>query len=381
MDTDLNISDITADFVTETLEITTEASNDTSCNLSTTFITAKNNLMLFAYVFVSTIHGLAGIPIHVICLIAFWKIAKRESLYVYQVIVVSLETVESILFVVYAYSMQWCFTTLPVVKTWWCDNYFTYHATQPVVSLLNVFTTARLLMVVAMCCDRCFAMTKPFVYKNINRKRHQLCAFTSCVLLGTFIGVPDWFILSIGRDDSGELAFLMNDQFLNSSFAKFSTALRTLILVASMTTLVLCNSITMFCHRKRKQQFSNHGKSRDDEKDRKKKADEKTLLLLTWFQTIFTFMDIFLYATYYLVQYAVPEFLDCEGDILTPVLDATLELNSVLNLYLTMIISKTFRRLIWNHVPCRRKTQEKQANVITMVETRIVRPFSVAQPW
>lgn len=89
----------------------------------------------------------------------------------------------------------------------------------------------------------------------------------------------------------------------------------------------------------------------------RKRKVEKTLLVLTLCQSIFTSIDMAMFSIYYTLAYTVPTFLACVGKIVGPICDGVLSIAGIAEFFAMIAVSKGFRKTLLSNFPYRKASR------------------------
>lgn len=216
------------------------------------------------------------------------------------------------------------------------------------IPFLNAFATIRLLLSVSMTIERIFAMRWPFAYRSIQHKKHQAIAVVTCVVLGIGTSVFDVFrnILIPDSDDPTRYRIITDDNFVESTVGIGLACLRTVLRMIGMVLLVICNVVVIRLYRAKVSQAKLLTRSGQDEREKQKRANEKTLMILTVVQSFMTFIETGFYVTVYVIIYVERKAWPCRGQLLGTCLDIIVQVTTTGNLYVAILFSKPFRQLV-----------------------------------
>lgn len=297
--------------------------------------------------------GLLG---HATSLVVFYKQSKVEPAYFYQVALTVSES--CYLLLVIPYCMMMIFYWNPNGSSaWYQQNYalmwIMAHLATPLVNM--AFTTNQF-FIISMAVDRVFALWRPLLYKQRNHKVLRFVASSTSVILGVSTSIFDCFRYSdpsLGRSKGYKLIV---SPFLNSAISKGLSRLRDVIHLVNLFALVTLNIALFVAYRKGTKKVSRMNSRTDQEKRQKnRKEEEITLLLLAIFQCGSAAIYTISHTAFYLALSINPSFENCGADFWAPLLDATFLVIDAANFYAVVIVSKQFRRLIAQQLPCARR--------------------------
>lgn len=118
------------------------SSNKSHCERSSALSLITINFQFVTYFILSPIHSYFGVPIHTLCLLSFYKHVKSNSVYIYHIFMVALETAVTLFFLLYSFSLHWCLLDHTRQDLWCHKSYFiAFYASHLSIPLMNIFTT------------------------------------------------------------------------------------------------------------------------------------------------------------------------------------------------------------------------------------------------
>lgn len=323
-----------------------------TCEVSPSVIKLKEIAELICYHIITPIYFFIGLFGNLTLLVAFQRQSKTDGAYAYQVFLTISKTCEIIAFSAFTVTFKLAAAAAQIddhggVK-WFKRNYYLMFYVAHIVCVgLNVFVTSSLFCSVAMTADRVFALAKPYVYKSINRKRHQLIAALCCFGFSLLLNVYDawsWVVVelpgALGNESDGYV-IRANPDFIGTSLsmglANFRTAIRLICVVA----LIGLNVSMALLYRK---QF--HKVNHTDRKEQEMKRTEKTLLMLTIYQSLLTTTSQVPHCAYYVAQFASVEFTRCWGAVLAPFVDGCIQICDAIDFFIIITMNQRMRRSV-----------------------------------
>lgn len=326
--------------------------NDTCPSLEW-YLHANHILTIGTYYVGTLLYFIFGMLGHITCLFSFYKQAKTDNAYRYQIFLTANETVEIVAYLLASICVFWFsgFSGTEGAK-WFRSNYtLMWFASHIAIMQLNMLITNSLLLSLAVVADRLFALTKPFVYKAINHKCHQNVAITVCFVLGIATSIFGYFQFTATLDqETGLYTLEINVPFVTSDIANILAQIRNAVRVFSLIALVISNTVLVVLYRKRNNKVTKLT-STVDKKKKERKDMEKTLTFLTIFQCLFNSISMLALVSFYAAFYILPSFSVCESLLWAPLLDGTLQFLDLADLYVVFSISKKFRQIIFTSVP------------------------------
>lgn len=226
----------------------------------------------------------------------------------------------------------------------WCqENYaLMWYAAHVASPLEHTFLTTSLLLYVNMAADRAFAIASPLRHKALNHRKHQILAFVVSLTLGVSTSIFDVFRYDVIQDGY-KYALAMDETYVDSTTAFVCDIIRNALRIAGNLMLIICNiAMVVSYHIKlRRIKFID-----SNDQMGKRRSTQKTLLLLTLFQSFFQTVDMTLYNTFFTLEYSIPGFADCYGLVMAPLCDLVQQLAGTAELFALLTICRQFRRSV-----------------------------------
>lgn len=298
-------------------------------------------------------------------LIALYQQSKKETAYWYQ-IVLTLSEVALIFTRASAVLLFYYLTAFEGTGPTWFSSCYgcLWVAAHFTIPLKNMFVTTSLLLAVVMSADRIFALGKPFVYKNIKHKRHQAIACATCVAIGissSFFSTIQ-FYPKLGK--SGFYFINIDSAFVASKIAVVLSQLRNAVQIIGTVALLCCNAVMIILYRKYVRKVENVGAASEVKKRREQK---KVLMVLAVSESVCNLISMSAVISLYAMLFTIPNFNQCENPFITPLTDITVDVAAAADCYVAFIVSKTFRKMIFESVPCFRRFADATKGVKNVV--------------
>lgn len=354
------------------------SNSSSSCDLSLSYIQTKNDAYFFVFYILTPIYFVVAFIGHILCLVGFVKRAKIEPTYSYQIYICMAKLLEIVFFTIFVITYKWLSGIESQGVKWYKENYYLmWYAAHESTPMSNSCISTSLFMAVAMTGDRLFAMWKPFVYRNINAKRHQAIAVCVCFLLGWSTSIFDWFRYELISGDNIYVA-VVNSGYVGGILGITLANIRNAFRAGAVLALVVGNIILV-------RLFSRHCKVKpiaaagagagagakrksiiEIEKQAKRKSSEQNLLIIVVAQSILTSVVIFLFVTYYVLSYADPAFIFCKGVMFASVMDGTLEISDMIIFVVVVAVDKKVRKAILAAITRKKSMVEIMADQMQM---------------
>lgn len=340
--------------------LTANATSGT-CNLGESLPIIEYNLSVVAYQILPTIYFFIGIITRSLCLFAFYKHLKKEKEYIYQIFA-SLSELLEVITITLLFVTKNNLSGYDLPGALWFQKSYALMWYSAVISspLANGFITTSLLISVSMAADRLFAIGKPFVYKNINRQRHQLIAIVICIALGLSTSAFDVFrCRTHPKGDIYEI--ILDDDYVETIAALSLSWVRNIVRIFGNLALIFCNIATIVYYRKN---INKTAPNENTQRLTKRIATQKTLLLLTVCQSIFKTIYLTLLNIYYSLAYIDTSFTKCVDIIFGPTLDIVKQITDSFEFFAMLGVSRHFRESILRCLKCKHRSNDKAATTI-----------------
>lgn len=325
-------------------------SANVSCDSNGTF-TLSESLNFIAFSVVAPVYFVFGVSARTICLVAFYKQYKKEKAYAYQMFMALYDMLAIITFAACTLTLNnFAGFRLPGAL-WFQRNYvlmwYSAHLASP---LDQSFITVTLLASLCMTADRVFALLRPLSHKAINHSRHQAVAASVCLFLGLATSAFDVCRYKVvKKGDLYELA--VNYDYLAAVTAYVLAQIRNVVRFVGNIALVACNVIMVVSYRNSVLKVT--VALNNDDLLAKRKRIERTLILLTLCQSIYSTINISLWNAYYGLVYGVLQFTACNGKIMAPINDLVMQVGEVVQFVVIWSVSKQFRATVRGSLRCK----------------------------
>lgn len=321
--------------------------NSTPCSLVLDNQNLINGLNFAAYYVSTPIYFVFGVSTRVVTLIAFYKQYKKnkDNGYGFQIIATTCDLLEIIVVTTSFLSFIANGFRFPPGAAWFQRSYVLMWYSAHLSAQYQSFITASLLISLCMAIDRAFALAKPFAYKTIKHGWRRSIAVIACYSLGILTGIFDVFRYDITED--GDLyKYVVNEEYVKMTSSIVLAHVRNAVRMISILALICCNIAMIFCYRSHAKKIA-ISDATSASRSVKRKATQKTLVLLTICQSTFTAVDVSFYTAYYSLVYATSTFSSCGGKLMAPMNDLTLHAATILEFVALCAISKEFRDTIF----------------------------------
>lgn len=318
-----------------------------NCTHSDAYIAFGNGVNKFAYNYVLHIYLPVGLGSNIILLAAFYRQAKTQQAYTYQVILTVSKTLEVLCFgflLVATYNFTgYDFFEKTYLLVWaYCRLSFPGHVW---------FICCSLLCTVAMSADRVFALSRPFVYKNINHKKHQIVAALFCVAIPAPIAMG-WIYFAAIVLEGDRYRHFLNQEYVQQWYPRIMGGTIEVILRTICCILLVGLNVTMIS-KFRKQKNKTIGQGISDQKETQRKAAERTITLLNFYQSVLMCFNQFPHVFLHILIYAAPDFSECHRLVTFPLADSAIMITDTFDLFFILIINQKLRQLIFDMLRCK----------------------------
>lgn len=280
----------------------------------------------FAQLFVILpIYATIGLFGHIICVGAFFKQAKNEKAYIYQILLEVTGCLENISFTLFLLSFLGG-GEFGDGYEWYQKSYFLmWYAAHLAIPLLHSFSVSCLMLNVSMAADRVFALTKPFAYKSINRKKHLAVALALSLVIGFGSTLFNSCLFEVQNGENQYMLGIDMD-FIQSLTSTILSNFCNFTRMVGLLALVTCNISILRQFGKHVAQIAKLTIVQLSTTDKRREAAEKSLLALTIVQSFFMAVTMFSYVLFYTAAYAIPLFAVCDQTVYAPLLNSVLML-------------------------------------------------------
>lgn len=283
------------------------------------------------------------------CVLVYRKqLQLGNSAYTYQIFVSTNQAASQLHQVVYILVYHFWSGIYVKYAGWFTGCYLCmWYAAHLITSLSNIFGFLEILFGICITADRILALTKPFLYKNLNHKRHQTFAFLISLFISTGASIFDCFRLDVASDSDLGYRTVYNLEYMQGIGAvliQASTAIRLFITAI----LFVLNSVMIYFYRTK---FLTQAKLVfTDKSERKRKDNEKTLIILSLCQSCFIFLDTCGTLVAYMLFYVAPYAYTC-GDVAAYCFYIAQWAVRAVDFYLLSAVSKPFRAMVIQAIP------------------------------
>lgn len=312
---------------------------DANCDIDGSFAQAAKTC---ANYFVTPLYFFLSLSGRLISLLAIYEKSKTEEAYLYQIFVLTSESLEIVAYTGYVILMKWLSGAGGSNILWFRRRYgcmwYTAHAT-PVVN--NIFITCTELLTLAMAIDRCVALMKPILYRKLEHRKIQCVTLILCFFLSLGSSVIFGFVLDIVLDKDGGYSITENPAMRTATVQKFfqiqlafKIILTLLLVTGNFVLLKAYNS----AHLNRIKLFG-QSQAWNEAVD-----SWKTLFKMTICQSVCNTLVELVRIGFKIAYWFLPAYI--LGCILTPLVDMFMELMDILEFYLILAIDKKFRYMV-----------------------------------
>lgn len=326
------------------------ALNAIVCDESPYFLQLISNAKFVTYSITYPLYLILCPPAHIVLLVTFFKQRKSEPAYMYQLINAFGTTCEMVFHILYICTSKLWAGMGPTDGAIWFRRIYPLmvYATYVANTAYNTFLCSSMLFSLSMSIDRIFALTKPFLYKNINKSHHQLAAFIISMVISFGITIPDSFRYKVIQTADESYAKVYNPDNSNSVYAKVMVHVRNTVFMVGVVLLVVSNTALLRLFRNRNAKVKVITGTSQNEKLRKKK--EKTLIFLSLAQACSVTIKMTGLALLFALLY-YPVFATCGVRLYDPLFTATQELVDIIELYMIFALSDRCRVMVAKAFP------------------------------
>lgn len=321
------------------------------CGVTNSTMAIIDQLHFLSYGLVNQIYLVLGLFGNTVLLVAFYVQSKTEKAYGYQVILVISKILEILSFSIFLTTLK-CFSGAENQEAdWFVQDYTIMWLTGrvgPVAAIALIINS--LLLTLAMTVDRFIALAKPFVYKDMNLLRQQVISVCLCLAVSILCSVSDAWRYDIGGEP-GHYKLITNEEYVKSDVAIVTAHIRTGIRFAGVAGMIVLNIVVALMFRRQTRKVGQMTAENDD-KQKSRRSAEKTLLVLSIYQSILMAISQTPHMGYHVLAYVVPSFTRCAGMVYSPTADAMIMVTDSIDLFVLMGINKKMRKAVMNGIAC-----------------------------
>lgn len=349
-----------------------------SCGFSPWVMALQEGFYYFAYNILTPIYLFMGLTGNFILLAAFHRQSKKETAYAYQVFLTISKTLEILSFSTFLISYKLLAGSGTDGVAWFRNSYFLMYITARLgASSVIFFMICSLLFSVAMAADRVFALSRPFVYKNIRHGLHQGLAALICISWCFVICVSECWRFDLSAEGS-QYQIVVFESYLNTTTAVAFGHTRAITRLSGIIILVMLCVWMTIAFRARIRKVAQMTAAQ--QKEQTSKAAEKTLLLLNVYQALLMCCNQIPHVSLHIMIFLWPSFSRC-GDLLwAPICDGAVMVTDTLDFFIVMAINKRMRSIVTKAMPARccryGQMQESTAigNIVPLSGVQTVEP-------
>lgn len=326
-----------------------DSSNNSRCDW---YFSAGNiaNIIYYTEIPVVFVFGIIG---QSLLLVSMIHQAKKESACSYQIFLTISEIAVIITRTFMAVTYYWLSGFDGSGVPWFRSCYACmWVSARLAIPLENMLVTTSLFLAIAMSADRIFALGKPFVYKNINYRRHQAIACTICMLIGVSTSIFAIFQYYPETGENGIYTILPDDDFIQSMTAAVLDHARDIVRAIGTITLVCCDAAMIVLYRNYMKKVETIASSSEVKKRRKM---QKILVVLALSESICNLVSMSSFILFYTMAYSYSNFYVCEYFLVTPLTDILIDVSAAADCFVAFAVSKAVRQSVYEAVPCLRR--------------------------
>lgn len=294
------------------------------------------------YYVVTPCYFFLGLFGHTLSLLAYFRRAKTEKAYVYQIMV----TVSALLavFVTTFYTatfVWWPGITQSEAAGWYTSCYACMWVSAHLsVPLMNAFDTTTRLLSICMAHDRFQALRKQQQYKEASKSRH-ICTALACFATGFASTAFQCFIFEVVPEASGGYT-IVTTPFIASTLNISLALVRNGIALVSLCALYFFSFAIPWLYFKNLKEAQNVISTAAEDR-RRQGAIMLTKLCLS--ESILATVSGTVAIAFY-VSIGLPPSACVQIQLFATVMDCTMEITSILNFYVMFFLNQRFRRMI-----------------------------------
>lgn len=287
---------------------------------------------------------LVGLTLHTLALFSFFRQARQETAYTFQ-IALTISNIFQIIARTFYGIIYYHLKPGVWFKKTYLIQWIYYHLT---VSIENMAVTTTLFLALAMSLDRVFSLGKPLVYKNIRNSLHQAIAFIFCVLIGIMSSIYQTFNSYTSKTDDGLYVVVWNLTPVFDSLGQWRNAVRAI----GVSLLLISNFFVIVLFRRYMQKIGTIGTNSTETKRRR--DQQKTLVILALSGSFCTTISIGAFVAYYGLYYSNFFVLPCQNTLGSYLQDVISDFCLIFDVIVSFSVNKSFRDMIFKSVRCSR---------------------------
>lgn len=251
------------------------------CGFSNTTVDATDVLYNITFYIFLPYYLTMGLLSNIFLIVNLAKQAKSEKGFIYQLLVVVSKTFENICFGLFLAGAYWFAGFGGIRSEWFISNYtlmfITMRLLQPAF-FFGIFLS--LFSSVVMTLDRVIALSKPFIYKNINHRRYRNIVYIVSVSVSIGLCIDYYWYYNIITDQaSGYYVITTNKVYIGTHTAHIFESIRIVIRSAAVIILIILNLIMVISYNRRMKKLNQISMSSQEKSDSRKEANRELLIL------------------------------------------------------------------------------------------------------
>lgn len=312
------------------------------CGFSNTTLDITEKLHYVSINILLPIYITFGIFSRLVLLIGFAMQAKRESNYIYQLLIMCSRAFENLSYGFYLVSVYWYSGTFEGKADWFVSSYaLMFIAMRLGMSLNFFFLFTNLFLTVAVSADRVFALWKPFAYKHVNHGRHRTVAITISIVISFLLNVDHYWHYEIVK--VGDIYISqMNHAYVSQGISKAMENFRTPLRLVTIACLIALNVLMVIGYQRRMKKLQLMSTTNQDKADARKEAN-KELLIMTISQCCLTCVEGIPHAIMHVLLLQSMYWSMC-GLVLSPITNGAVIVADLAELFVVILVSRKMRQ-------------------------------------
>jgi hypothetical protein len=336
-----------------------------------------NSLTYVTYFVLMPMRCIIATPNYIISLIAFKQQLKSESAFSYQIFISAAKVYENVQYLFYI-GLRYHFAGLNSISPgfeWYKKSYTAMYIAIKVVNVVNSTAVGLgLFMTTAAALDRTFALAKPFIYKNINKKKMQIITLIICIPL-SIIQTLDATLPrgTIVQGADGMYSNKQNVEFLNNIWLEILIDTRVVIRCIAVFLLIFGNVTSTAFYKIRADRFvksNTQTTAAEQYKSNKRKKQQQTLLILTTLQSIFSIMYNAIMMLNTVGVYIMSDYGNCYSSLVLASGDMLVSIWDMIEFYVMLVVSDEFRKMVKGVLPFRCGGEVKNTKVSSVMTVK-----------
>lgn len=335
------------------------------CGMSPSIGTMVNVMFIIGYGMMTALYITFGLSGYITLLVSFYKQAKQEPAYAYQVFLTVSKTFEILFFSLFIIGYKWASGAEHEGWSWYRRNYILmFFAAYIGCPVFNAMIISSIYCAVAMTTDRVLCLSKPFIYNNLNHKRHQIISAVVCFSIGLLTNLFEIKHLTLEKSSieingtwDGFYLIKYDEVYLSYPVVRGLNHFRTSVRLIGIVALISLNIVMVIIFHKHAKEVGHMVAG--DEQRQKRAAANKALLILTVYQSCLIAVN----QIAQMIVFGWQIFNICWIIILAPFVDGFVQFSDTIEFFVLITLNKRLRNTILGVLP--QSIRERLSSITT----------------